>query len=219
MSLEITLIPLSKIEPNPWNPNKQSERAYAAEIESIEQNGFLAPILVRAIGDKYQIIDGEHRWKALDEIISKGKDLKNNLPELAKKKHIPAVVIEASDAKAKKLTVVMNETRGRADMSSMAVLLSSLQPELGDDLIIGLPYTPSQLDELLAIANYDWEALTEIEYEEPEAESTTPQYKVNAILEEDVMTKWQAYAAEFKDELPKDKAKAAGIIIGKLLDK
>ena len=61
-ALVIKNIPINEIDANPWNPNKQNERQYQAEIESIAENGFLAPILVRANGDRHEIIDGEHRW-------------------------------------------------------------------------------------------------------------------------------------------------------------
>ncbi len=62
MNLEVSLLNIDKVEPNPWNPNVQNEQQFKAEIESITNNGFLAPILVRAFDDHYQIIDGEHRF-------------------------------------------------------------------------------------------------------------------------------------------------------------
>jgi len=47
MELAVTNLPITKVTPNPWNPNKQTERQYAAEMESICDNGFVMPIIVR----------------------------------------------------------------------------------------------------------------------------------------------------------------------------
>ena len=148
MNLEVSLLKINKVEPNPWNPNVQNEQQFNAEIESISNNGFLAPILVRAIDDHYQIIDGEHRLKALKEIIEKKIEGKRNVPDLVKLGQIPAIVIDVDDANAKKLTIIMNETRGRADFAKLGALLAEIKVDLPDDLAVGLPYTETQLNEL-----------------------------------------------------------------------
>jgi len=37
---------------------------YAKAIASIREFGFVDPITVRTVDGRYQIIDGEHRWRA-----------------------------------------------------------------------------------------------------------------------------------------------------------
>ena len=130
MNLEVSLLAIDKVEPNPWNPNVQNEQQFKAEIESISNNGFLAPILVRAVDDQYQIIDGEHRLKALKEIIEQKIEGKRNVPDLVKLGQIPAIVIDVDDANAKKLTIIMNETRGRADFAKLGALLTEIKVDL-----------------------------------------------------------------------------------------
>lgn len=58
-------IPIEQIDPNPYQPRRvfpQSElEALAA---SIAESGLLQPISVRRVGDRYQLIAGERRWRA-----------------------------------------------------------------------------------------------------------------------------------------------------------
>lgn len=221
MKLDVSLLNIDLVEPNPWNPNVQNERQFQAEVESIMSNGFLAPILVRPFGQKYQVIDGEHRLRALKQIFVGGMTGAKNVPDLAKDKKIPAIIIEADDAHAKRLTVIMNETRGRADLAKLGELLNEIAPALGDDLIIGLPYTATQLEELMDIAEFDWDSLTipvndnELSNEDEEE----GQFKIAAVLSPDAAEMWKEVLKTYQAELPKDPKRAAGIVIGRLLEK
>ena len=221
MELTVTNLPITDVTPNPWNPNKQTERQYAAEMESICDNGFVMPIIVRKSPDKkgsYQIVDGEHRWKALQQIAVEKKQGKGNVPDLLEKKEIPAIILEIDEAKAKRLTVIMNETRGRADLTSLGTLLAELAPEFGEELIIGLPYTPEQLNEILDIAKFDWSELETM----PDGEELYTQeeeaYKVVAVLDIETQQRWQNAMALKKQEFPNDSKVAAGLLIKELLE-
>jgi ParB family chromosome partitioning protein len=58
-------IPVDAIDANPDQPRR---RFAAAELESladsIRQHGVLQPIVVRKVGDRYEILVGERRWRA-----------------------------------------------------------------------------------------------------------------------------------------------------------
>jgi len=221
MELAVSNLPIGKVMPNPWNANKQTDRQYAAEMESICDNGFVMPIIVRKHPEKkgfYEIVDGEHRWKALQQIAAEGKKGKANVPTLIENKEIPAIVLAIDEAKAKRLTVIMNETRGRADLTSLGTLLAELAPELGEDLIIGLPYTPEQLNEILDIAKFDWTELeTPIDGEELYTQEEEA-FKVVAVLDSETQQKWQNAMALKKQEFPSDSKVAAGLLIKELLE-
>ncbi len=221
MELAVTNLPIGKVMPNPWNPNKQTERQYAAEMESICDNGFVMPIIVRKHPDKkgyFEIVDGEHRWKALQQIAVENRKGKGNVPTLLQNKEIPGIVLAIDEAKAKRLTVIMNETRGRADLTSLGTLLSELAPELGEDLIIGLPYTPEQLNEILDIAKFDWTELeTPIDGEELYTQEEEA-FKVVAVLDAETQQRWQTAMALKKQEFPSDSKVAAGLLIKELLE-
>ena len=169
MQLELVSIKHSEIIPNDWNPNKQNERAFQAEIESITDNGFVQPMTVRkhpTQKSKYQIIDGYHRWLALQKIFDDSKLHTAPLKAIVATKEIPCVVIDVTEAQAKKLTIILNETRGRAEIGELGMLLESIQIEFGDDLIRGLPYSQGQLDDLLSLAEFDWENLEDLAEDE-----------------------------------------------------
>ena len=59
-------IPLSQIEPNPFQPrNSFDEESLAGLMASIRELGVLQPILVRQLSnDRFTLIAGERRWRA-----------------------------------------------------------------------------------------------------------------------------------------------------------
>ncbi len=62
-------IPLNLIKPNPDQPRTNFKSEDLEELaQSIEKDGLLQPILVREMGDGYQIIAGERRWQACKTI-------------------------------------------------------------------------------------------------------------------------------------------------------
>ena len=60
------LLPVDRIDPNPYQPRTQPlDPGAASEMDaSIRVHGVLQPIVVRPAGDRYQIVDGEQRWRA-----------------------------------------------------------------------------------------------------------------------------------------------------------
>lgn len=219
MNLEIELLDLAKIKPNKWNPNKQTERQFEAEVESICANGFIAPILVRAKGDGYEILDGEHRYKAMNLIIENQLQGNKNVPDLVAAKKIPAIVINVNDSEAKKLTIIMNETRGRAELGELALLLDDISKDVGNDLLIGLPYSEKQLQDLLSLSEFDWENLANVELPEvSEHDETTDMVaKVVAHLTPETEILWKEALVQHATFLPKDSKQAAGKLIDILL--
>lgn len=141
--LESKDAPLSALHPNPWNPNKMAARTFEAERESIAKFGFIDPITVRPhpeLKDQYQIIDGEHRSRAAQELGMTDVPI--------------AIIHDLGDAEAKKLTIVLNETRGSANTLELAVLLADIA-ETDANLIEALPYDDTQLANLLEIAKFE----------------------------------------------------------------
>jgi ParB-like chromosome segregation protein Spo0J len=130
--------PRELLVPNPWNPNKMTAVMYGKAIESIDLYGFIDPLLVREQGGLFQIIDGEHRFRA-------GCDLGMQ--------NFPVIIIDGlSDTSAKKLTIVMNELHGQADPTKMGDLLNEILSSSSlDDLLVGLPYDESILSGYLGV--------------------------------------------------------------------
>lgn len=142
-TIKSATVDIKKLHPNPWNPNKTTQRQQAAIDESLKHYGQVLPLVVRPHPDiegEFQIIDGEHRFN-----VSTGKVNVN-------------IVEGLTEPDAKRLTIVMNETRGQADKIELAALLSELDKAMGNDLMTALPYDPGELDELIKLADYDWDS-------------------------------------------------------------
>ena len=85
------------IEPSPYQARREIPAEQLSELaESIRAEGLLQPIVVRKQGDKFQLIAGERRWRAFQQ-------LKINV--------IPARVVEASNASSAALGLIENLQR------------------------------------------------------------------------------------------------------------
>ena len=88
---------LTQIEPNPFQPRKVFAQEQLEELaESIKTYGLLQPVLVREMGEKYQLISGERRYRA---------------SILAGLEKIPAIVRQIDDKQAAEMALVENLAR------------------------------------------------------------------------------------------------------------
>lgn len=62
-------IPIGRIEPNPKQPRQVfDEEALAELVHSIREFGLMQPVVVRRLdGDRFQLVMGERRWRAVQE--------------------------------------------------------------------------------------------------------------------------------------------------------
>ena len=62
-------VTVSSISPNPFQPRRSFDDAALAELAaSIAASGLLQPIIVRAVGSRYELIAGERRWRAVQRL-------------------------------------------------------------------------------------------------------------------------------------------------------
>src|SRR3954465_11318531 len=60
-----TEVDIDRLAPNDFQPRARMDDARLGEFtRSIKANGVIQPIVVRKIGDTFQIIAGERRWRA-----------------------------------------------------------------------------------------------------------------------------------------------------------
>ncbi|NES64399.1 MAG: ParB N-terminal domain-containing protein, partial [Okeania sp. SIO2D1] len=122
----------SHIVPNPWNPNELDARTNEALDESLEDYGQIYAILVRPLGDRYQIIDGYHRF-----IKIKAQEIYCD------------IIYKLGDNDAKKLTIQLNETRGKAEPGKLAKLINDLRTKMNEsELRRGLPFDEAHFADL-----------------------------------------------------------------------
>ena len=94
---EAKLIDIARIQPNPRQPRKTSDRQALEELaESIRDKGLLQPIVVRPEGEGFIIIAGHRRYDAC---------------KLIGMERIPSVVREASEHEALEQSLIENVQR------------------------------------------------------------------------------------------------------------
>ena len=90
-------IPLDSIVPNPDQPRRIFDPTELEKLAgSIRRHGLLQPIVVRAVGDHYELLCGERRWRA---------------SSLAGLSSIPAVIKDVDDDDRLELALVENVQR------------------------------------------------------------------------------------------------------------
>ena len=66
---DLQRIPISRIRPNPYQPRRDIDPAELAELEqSLSASGLLQPITVRRRGDAFELIAGERRFRAANNL-------------------------------------------------------------------------------------------------------------------------------------------------------
>lgn len=94
---EVFEINLNDLIPNRFQPREIFNDEELKELsDSIKQHGVIQPIIVRKVGDKYEIIAGERRFRA---------------SRLAGKTTIPALVRDIDDREAAKIALLENLQR------------------------------------------------------------------------------------------------------------
>ncbi|MEY2492444.1 MAG: ParB family transcriptional regulator, chromosome partitioning protein [Verrucomicrobiota bacterium] len=100
-SQKIRQIIIDSITPSPLQPRKEFPAESLQElVESIRQHGIIQPLIVRAIDGRYELIAGERRWRAAQEI---------GLSQ------VPVIVRSASDRDVLEISLI--ENLQRADLS------------------------------------------------------------------------------------------------------
>jgi len=94
---QLKTIPVDRIMRGTYQPRRHFEQNALEELaDSIREQGVLQPIVVRQIGDKYEIVAGERRWRAT---------------QLAGIEDIPAVIKKLDDQAAAAAALIENIQR------------------------------------------------------------------------------------------------------------
>lgn len=109
---------VDRIRPNPYQPRKNFDEAGLAElVESIQRHGLLQPVVLRSLGDGYELVSGERRVRAFRQL---GRP------------SIPAIVRPSvSDAEMLELALVENLQRRDLDPIERALGYQRMMRELG----------------------------------------------------------------------------------------
>ena len=98
-----TDVPTALVSPNPHQPRQSiSEDSLAELVASIREHGVIQPLIVTQVGDGFQLIAGERRWRAA---------------QLAGLTTVPAIIKETTPQQMLELALVENVQR--ADLNPL----------------------------------------------------------------------------------------------------
>jgi ParB family chromosome partitioning protein len=97
LSQAVIEVSIDEIVPSKYQPRMKFDKDSLESLaESIKRNGVLQPLLLRKIGDKYQIVAGERRWKAA---------------KMAGLTTVPAIIRDVVDSEVLELALIENLQR------------------------------------------------------------------------------------------------------------
>jgi len=109
-------VPIELIDANPLQPRRQFEQTKLDELaQSIRWNGIIQPLVVRKVGQRYQLVAGERRWRAA------------KLAELAK---VPVVIRDIPEERLLEITLIENIQREDLNPVETAQAFSSMLSQL-----------------------------------------------------------------------------------------
>lgn len=149
---KLNSLPLSQID-EPTNAMRSTfdEAKLHSLEESIRKNGLLSPILLKPIGERFEIIAGHRRFIAFQRL---------------RKSHIPAIVLHVDEETLESMRYHENSEREEIDPVDEAIYLSKLKEKYKCTIVhlAGLTgKSKSYISERLQILDYDHhllEALT-----------------------------------------------------------
>jgi ParB family chromosome partitioning protein len=110
-------LPLGLIQPNPMQPRTSFNSDGLEELAaSIRANGIIQPIIVRRVGENYQIVAGERRWRAA------------RIAELAE---VPVVIQDVADRSMLEIALIENIQREDLNPIETAHAFERLGRDLG----------------------------------------------------------------------------------------
>jgi ParB family chromosome partitioning protein len=110
-------IPVARVSPNPHQPRQAiSEESLAELAASVREHGLIQPLVVTQVGDEYQLIAGERRWRAA---------------QLAGLTSVPAIVKETTPQQMLELALVENLQRADLNPLEEAGAYRQLMDEFG----------------------------------------------------------------------------------------
>lgn len=113
----IQMIGLKKIFASPLQPRTQFRPEQLSElIESIRERGIIQPLIVRSSNGRFELIAGERRWRAAQEV---------GLTEA------PAIIRKASDQEVLELALIENLQREDLNPIEEATAYARLSKEFG----------------------------------------------------------------------------------------
>lgn len=97
------LVPIERLKPNPDQPRRTFNAEDLNDLSaSVKEKGIIQPLIVRKVGEDYQIVAGERRWRAAQQ---------------AQLHEVPVLVRELDDTEVLEIAIIENIQR--ADLNAV----------------------------------------------------------------------------------------------------
>jgi hypothetical protein len=165
---EKRIVKIDDVVPNPFNPNQQSDYIFQKMKDTIQSKGLFGSIFVHEFAGVYQILDGEHRWKACKELGWK---------------EIPVEVSPGLEEKDVKFwTIYFNNTHGKDDIEKRA----KLYEEIDEGQAQLLPFSEEQMKNEKELFKFDFSKYDE----QKEIQASKKTNVISAVVTEEIKALW-----------------------------
>ena len=121
--MEIVELPIDVLKEARWNVNQPNEVMLQRLRSSIQRFGFVQNLVVRSIGDEYEVLSGNQRLKLLREFnVSK----------------VPCVIVNLDDAHARLFAQALNHIHGDDDLGLRAELIREVLKTIPEQEVLAI---------------------------------------------------------------------------------
>lgn len=142
---KLSIVDINKVKPNTWNPKELDTEEYTRILRSIQLKGLRSPIVVREIDNSYEIIDGEQRWRACQQLKFSNILIYNEG--------------EMTELEAQELMVLYQQQVPFLEIG-LAELIQSIVTKSDEIRGVGkaeLPYTNEEMQNYIDFLTYSWD--------------------------------------------------------------
>ncbi len=140
------VVDIELVIPNNYNPKpdftstEELQLEFAKIKDSIAYHGQIDPLIVREVNDKYELINGYHRWQAMKELGFEKVEIKN-LGTISKEEAI-------------KKALSFEELKIPLDVIETAKLIKALKEDQVS--LMGLPYMSEEIENKLKMLDFNF---------------------------------------------------------------
>lgn len=134
--MKVTEVLLDQLREAPWNPNEADDATMRRLAASIGRFGTVLPLVVRPVGENFEVIGGNQRLRIYRE---QGVTI------------VPCVVVELDELQAKLLAQGLNAIHGADDLNRKAAMVRDLLARLPESEVAAI--LPDSLEALRSLAH------------------------------------------------------------------
>lgn len=139
----LSRIALELLDPADWNYRDEDPFMGSRLEANLARNGQVENLIVRQVGERWEVCNGNHRLEALRK-IGAGEAICWDLGPVSREE-------------AMRVSIETNETRFRPDQLRLAGVIRDVQAEFSEeDLAATMPYSPEEIREYAGLFDFSF---------------------------------------------------------------